>query len=246
MHSVAKDKLKRLFTTIPPGEPLSSRRLAALGISADLAVAYERSGWLVRLARGVYCRAGDTPELGRSLLALRESLAGLHVGGRTALEWHGLLSPPAEARPLTLYGWNIGQLPPWFTARFPATYQRKRLVREPPDWPLHVAALPGRLTVAAVSSPERGLLEFLSEVGVGVAFDEARRAAALAGGLRGEVLQELLRQCTSVKTVRLCVTAGQEFAHPWFASLVRASLPGGSARPWVRRSAEGLLVLPPL
>ncbi len=244
---MAKDKLKRLFTTVPAGEPLSSRRLAALGISADLAVAYERSGWLQRLARGVYCRAGDTPELGGCLLVLRESLAGLHVGGRTALEWHGLVAAPAKPGPLTLYGWNIGQLPAWFTSRFPASYRRKRLLREPADWPLQVAALPGRLAVAAVSSPERALLELFSEVGVGVPLDEARRVAAVAGALRGTVLQELLQQCRSVKTVRLCVTAGQEFAHPWYADLVRATLPRGSASPWVGRSADGgLLVLPPI
>ena len=146
-----------------------------------------------------------------------------------------------------LYGWNIGQLPAWFTSRFPASYRRKRLLREPADWPLQVAALPGRLAVAAVSSPERALLELFSEVGVGVPLDEARRVAAVAGALRGTVLQELLQQCRSVKTVRLCVTAGQEFAHPWYADLVRATLPRGSASPWVGRSADGgLLVLPPI
>lgn len=261
---MARDKLKRLFTTIPAGEPFSSRRLATLGISADLAVSYVRSGWLLRLARGVFCRAGDEPDLGRSLVFLRENLAGLHVGGRTALQWHGLLpagtgrasgaarvagaaetAEPA-AQPLTLYGWGNGELPPWFTTRFPATYQRKRLIREEPAWPLQIGAVPGRMALAAVSSPERALLELLSEVGVGVALDEARRAAALAGSLQGEALQVLLQRCTSVKTVRLCVTAGQEFAHPWYATLVLASLPRGSARPWVRRSADGLLVLPPI
>lgn len=246
MRAVAKGKLKTLFMDVPAGEPLTARRLAALGISADLAVAYVRSGWLVRLARGVYHRVGDTPELGLSLLVLRDALPGLHIGGRTALQWHALMPPPAEPTPLTLYGWDNGALPSWFTERFPASYQRKRLIREEPGWPFEVTALPPRITVPAVSSPERALLEFLSEVGVGTRFDEARHAVALAGHLRGEVLQGLLERCTSVKTVRLCVTAGQEFGHPWYAAIVRASLPGGSARPWVAKSAEGLLVLPPL
>lgn len=246
MRAVAKDKLKRLFTDVPAGEPLTTRRLAALGISADLAVSYVRSGWLVRLARGVYSRVGDAPELGLSLLVLRDSLPGLHVGGRTALQWHGLMPvAPAPAR-LTLYGWDHEPLPEWFTSRFPATYQRKRLIREEPAWPMQVLACPPQLTVPVVSSPERALLEFLSDVGVEVSFEEARRAAALAGALRGEALQALLERCTSVKTVRLCVTAGQEFAHPWYATLVRATLPQGSARPWVSRTAEGLLVLPPI
>jgi hypothetical protein len=253
---MARDKLKRLFTAIPSGEPFSSQRLALLGISADLAVSYVRNGWLVRLARGVFCRTGDEPDLGRSIVFLRESLAGLHVGGRTALHWHGLLpaDPGTEAPgsaagtsfPLTLYGWDDGQLPAWFTTRFPATYRRKRLIREERAWPLQVGPVAGRMGLAAVSSPERALLELLSEVGISVPLAEARRAAALAGGLQGEALQALLQRCTSVKTVRLCITAGQEFAHPWYAALVLATLPRGSARPWVWRSAEGLLVLPPV
>lgn len=246
MRAVAKGRLKQLFTDVPAGEPLTSRRLAALGISADLAVAYVRSGWLIRLARGVYSRVGDTPELGLSLLVLREALPGLHVGGRTALQWHGMLPAEPTPAPLTLYGWDNAPLPEWFTSRFPATYQRKRLIREEPAWPLALTALPPRLSVPAVSSPERALLEFLSDVGGEARLDEARRAVALAGALRGDVLQTLLERCTSVKTVRLCVTAGQEFAHPWYATLVRHTLPQGSPRPWVSRFPEGLLVLPPI
>ena len=179
---------------------------------------------------------------------LRESLSGIHVGGRTALEWHGLIPVEAAARPLTLYGWNIGQLPTWFTEAFPGELPAQNgCCASRRTGRCRVAALPGRLAVAAVSSPERALLELFSEVGVGVPLDEARRVAALSGALRGAVLQELLQQCRSVKTVRLCVTAGQEFAHPWYADLVRASLPRGSSSPWVGRSADGgLLVLPPI
>jgi len=44
--------------------------LAALGISADLAVHYARAGWLKRLARGVYGRPNDTLELPACLLLL--------------------------------------------------------------------------------------------------------------------------------------------------------------------------------
>lgn len=243
---MATDKLTRLYTTIPAGEPISSRRLATLGISADLAVAYVRRGRLERLARGVFCRPGDALQLGPSLMHLRESLPGLHVGGRAALERHGLLPRAAGADPLTLYGWDNGHLPAWFTSRFPATYHRKRLIREEPAWPQQLVATPECGVAAVVSAPERALLEFLSDVGAGVSLQDARRAAALAGALHAPTLQALLERCTSVKTVRLCVTAGQEFAHPWYAALVKATLPRGSARPWVGHSAEGLLILPPI
>jgi len=58
-------------------------------------------------------------------------------------------------------------------------------------------------------------------------------------------LRELLKRCTSVKTVRLCLQLGRESSLPWAQKLNSAELPTGSARPWVARSADGLLVLKP-
>ena len=54
-----------------------------------------------------------------------------------------------------------------------------------------------------------------------------------------------LQRCTSVKTVRLCLQLGREGALPWAAKLDPATLPTGSDRPWVSKSADGLLVLKP-
>ena len=66
MATISRDKLKRLYTHFAPGRPLTSEDLAALEISADLAVHYVRAGWLQRLARGVYCRPNDPPALHRA------------------------------------------------------------------------------------------------------------------------------------------------------------------------------------
>jgi hypothetical protein len=63
--------------------------------------------------------------------------------------------------------------------------------------------------------------------------------------LRADVLRELLQRCTSVKTVRLCLTLGRDGSLPWSARLDPATLPTGSGRAWVSRSADGLLVLKP-
>ncbi|MGH7489725.1 MAG: type IV toxin-antitoxin system AbiEi family antitoxin domain-containing protein, partial [bacterium] len=61
--------------------------------------------------------------------------------------------------------------------------------------------------------------------------------------VRADVLRGLLKRCTSVKTVRLCLQLGKEGSLPWAAKLDPTKLPTGSNRPWVSRSAEGLLVL---
>lgn len=245
MATIRRDKLNRLYTRLAPGTPLASDDLAALGISADLAVHYVRAGWLERLARGVYCRPNDPPALHPSLALLQRAFEGLHVGGNSALDWHGIRHYVSPRPVLHLYGWKAGRLPDWFTQRFPAEYHRKRLFEERPDALLHVGPFENREGAPLVSSPERAVLEVLSEVGVRQPLPEARELVESSYSLRADVLRELLERCTSVKTVRLCLLLGRELSLPWAGKLDPSRLPKGSDRPWVSRSSDGLLVLKP-
>ena len=245
MATTKTSKLKTLYTCLAPGTPLTSEDLAALGISADLAVHYVRAGWLTRLARGVYCRPNDALALHPSLVLLERRLDGLHVGGKSALDWHGLRQYISQKPVLHLYGWAAVRLPDWFTERFPAEYHRKRLFDEQPNALLHVEPFEKRSGAPQVSAPERALLELLSEVGVRQPLQEARELIESTYTLRADVLRKLLQHCTSVKTVRLCLQLGREGSLPWVAKLDPATLPTGSGRAWVSRSADGLLVLKP-
>lgn len=243
MATTGTSNLNSLYTRWRPGTPLTSEDLAALGISADLAVHYVRAGWLTRLTRGVFCRPSDPLALHPSLLLLQRRFAGLHVGGKSALDWYGVRQYVAQQPVLQLYGWAAGHLPEWFTQRFPAEYHRKRLFDEPPNALLHVGPFEQRSGAPQVSAPERALLELLSDVGVRQPLQEARELVESSYSLRADVLRELLQRCTSVKTVRLCLQLGNAASLPWAARLDAATLPTGSNRPWVSRSADGLLVL---
>ena len=158
MTTTNQGKLNTLYSQVPAGTPLTSQDLAALGISADLAVHYVKAGWLTRLARGVFCRPNEPPALHPSLLLLQRRLTGLHVGGKSALDWYGVRHYLSQLPTLTLYGWTAGRLPEWFTARFPAEYHRNRLFDERPDTMLHVAAFEQRSGAPQVSAPERAML----------------------------------------------------------------------------------------
>ena len=204
---------------------------------------YVRPGWLSRLAIGVYCKPNDALALNPSLVLLERTLQGLHVGGKSALDWYGVRYYRTQQPLLHLSGWNDAYLHSWFTERFPAEYHRKRLFDEQPAALLHVAPFEKRTGAPQVSAPERALLEVLSEVGIRQPLQEARELAESTYNLRADVLRELLLQCTSVKTVRLCLQFGQELSLPWMAKLEPAQLPTGSDRPWVSRSTDGLLVL---
>lgn len=241
MATLERNKLNALFTKVSPGTPLTSAHLADLGISSNLAGQYAKAGWLTRLGHGVYARANDVLDVHRALAVLQKAIEGLHVGGKTALDWHGVRHYVSQRPTLHLYGWETASLPGWFTERFPADYRRKRLFREQPLAMLHV--LRHESGESLVSSPERALLEMLSEVGLRQPLQEAREIAEGTRHLRSRVLKQLLEQCTSIKTIRLCLQLGHELALPWEKKLDANTLRTGSKAPWVARSREGLLVL---
>ncbi|MDR3087482.1 MAG: type IV toxin-antitoxin system AbiEi family antitoxin [Azoarcus sp.] len=247
MTTTERTKLNSLYRQWIPGTPLTSEDLAALGISVDLAVYYVRAGWLTRLARGVYCRPNDTLSLSASLLLLQRTVAGLHVGSKSALDWYGVRHYLSHNPVLQLYGWTSARLPDWFNERFPAKYCRKRLFDEPSGDPLHAGPFENRTGAPCTSMPERALLEVLSEVGVSQSLQEARELTESTYSLRADVLHELLQHCNSIKTVRLCLQLGRELALPWATRINPAQLPTGSKqRAWVSRSGDGrLLVLKP-
>ena len=225
----------RSGNTADLGRPCRARHLGGFGGAL----------WLTRLSRGVFCRPNETLHIHPSLLLLERRLEGLHVGGKSALDWYGLRQYVSQQPRLHLYGWAAGRLPEWFTERFPAEYHRKRLFEELPTAMLHVGSFEQRSGAPQVAAPERALLEMLSDVGVRQPLQEARELVENAYSLRSDVLRDLLQHCTSVKTVRLCLQLGREGAMPWVAKLDPATLPTGSDRPWVSQSADGLLVLKP-
>lgn len=216
-----------------------------MGVSADLAVHYVRAGWLTRLARGVFARP-DTPlELHPSLRLLERRVEGLHVGGKSALDWHGVRHNVAQKPKLQLYGWESRQLPTWFTGRFPSGYHRLRLFDEEPGALMRVSRFQRRPDGPLLSDPERAVLELLSDVGVRQPLQEARDLLEGTPSLRATVLQELLQRCKQVKAVRLCLALGRELDLPWARKLDPKRLPTGGDKRWVGRSREGLLVLKP-
>jgi hypothetical protein len=238
-------KLKRLYAQSSPGVPLTSKDLSNLGISADLAVHYVRAGWLNRLARGVFSRLGDSLSLYSALHLLEGRIKGLHVGGKSALDWYKVRHYVEQNSMLHLYGSVSARLPDWFSSRFPSEYHQKKLFTESPSALLYVAPFENAANAPRTSAPERALLELLSEVGIRQPLQEARELMESTYTFRADVLRRLLSSCLSVKTVRLCLQLGRELSLPWMAKLDPEKLPTGSARAWVGRSTDGLLVLRP-
>lgn len=245
MATTNQTKVDRLYTQLSAGAPITSAQLGEMGISADLTVHYVRAGWLQRLARGVYCKPDEPLHLHASLLVLQRQVAGLHVGGKTALEWYGVRQYVSQQAVLHLYGWVTANLPDWFTRAFPSEYHRKRLFDEKPERMLGLGPFENRESAPLVSTQERAVLELLDEVGVRQPLQEAKEITEGTYTLRAAVMMDLLKKCKRVKTVRLCLMLGRELSLPWFDKLDTAALPRGSKSPWISKSRTGLLVLKP-
>src|SRR3569832_1942457 len=85
---------------------------------------------------------------------MQRSIEGLHVGGKSALDWYGVRQYLSQQSVLHLYGWTTARLPSWFTERFPAEYHRKRQFEKPTNKPLHAGPFEKRDGAPRVSTPK--------------------------------------------------------------------------------------------
>jgi len=238
--------IKRLQTSATRGRPLDTRDLAAFGVSSDLAYFYAKSGWLERLARGVYMLVGDTLSRESCLRFLAERIHGFHVGGKTALAWHGLRHNLPARETLTLWAPKNARLPEWFSKRFPSRFTVRALFSAKLPDGFGLQPLPESPDGPPVSVPERALLEMLSEVGVYQEIEEARLIMETARSLRTDILGTLLRACEQQKALRLCVTWAEELSLPWAAEARKAAGRRIGASRWVARVRGGrTLILNP-
>ncbi len=238
--------IKNLQSSFRRGEPFDYPQLRKLGISSALAHHYLKSGWLVRLGRGVFAFPNDVLRQEACLKFLSEHIAGFHVGGKTALAWRGIRHNVPAREVLYLCGdENVG-LPTWFRKRFPSRYTVRNPFSIKLDKDFGLQPLPEEPDGVPVSVPERAMLEMLNEVGVREGIEEARNIMESARSLRPDVLATLLKNCRRVKVVRLCVNWAQEMNLPWAAAARQAAIGQSGHGRWTGRLKDGtILVLKP-
>ena len=183
--------------------------------------------------------AGDELKHSETLVFLEPRVPGLHVAAKTALAWHGYRHNVAVTETTILWGDHRTELPEWLEDRFPVRYSSSRLFDENLPADTGIAPMPEFLNGPRVSSPERALLEMLSEVGVYQEVAEARSIMEGLRQLRSHQLSLLLSHCRMVKAVRLCVVWARELNLSW-AAQAREAASGrmGSGR-WITRLKNG-------
>ncbi len=227
------------MSELPRGTPLSTAWLAERGLQAQQVARLAGSGWLHRLGRGVYLLPGDELNRDASIAALVKDYPGLHVAGKTALAWRGVRHNLAFRETLLLWGDQAAQLPSWFTQAFPCSYQATHLFDSAMDPSLGMAALPGGRPDVPVSTPERAILELLSDVGKTQGLEEARHLVESARALRMPVLEELMLHLKRIKVARLAHLLAQESGLPWEPLARACSERLGGGKRWVSQTSTG-------
>ncbi|MEM5387777.1 type IV toxin-antitoxin system AbiEi family antitoxin domain-containing protein [Paraburkholderia phymatum] len=240
---MASKTLQRLMDVAPRGQPLDPEMLRDCGISAQQTTYLVNAGWLQRLSKGAYLLTGDTPTRDGILAYLSRRIPGLHVGGRTALDWQGVRHNVSFRERVVLWADRPYVMPDWVGEHMPYTLQTTRLFDANLPAGTGLSPLPNRDPSLVVAEPERALLELASDVGKrrakGQSLEEAMSIAASLRNLRPKVLDTLLSHCTRVKVVKLVRDLGEASGFAWGKDLQRHVDRLGAGRRWTSSRKDG-------
>jgi hypothetical protein len=171
-----------------------------------LAYKYCKSGYLDKVAAGVFIRANDVPNPYGVTRYLQEELKlKLHVSGRTALELQGhahyLAMGPKNKIDLMSYESRI--FPKWpkeYWGHFEMSFKKSSLLKTEKFLTKIEGA--GGFNVL-VSSRELAILELIEGLDLSNSLETVENYAESLNTLRPDFLQELLEECQSVKVKRV-------------------------------------------
>ena len=120
---MASKTLQRLMEEAPRGQPLDTEMLGDMGVSPALATCMVKSGWLQRLSKGAYLLKGDSPSRDGIIAYLSRRAPGLHVGGKTALDWQGVRHNIAFRAKVVLWAKKPYEIPLWVEEHMRYSFQ---------------------------------------------------------------------------------------------------------------------------
>lgn len=199
---------------------LSTSWLEKQKVSRTEQVQYVHSGWLVRIAPGIYRFSGAKPTLYGALASMDEQ-TGLvyHIAASSALELQGythyLSLGPQQAHIMTPAD---KRLPKWM-----ASHKWDRVLHESStkifDGRTGVTKMEQDDLTLRVSSPELAIMECLHLVPETYNLMDVYYLMESLTTLRASLVSQLLEQCSSVKVKRLFLYMAEKANHAWFKRL---------------------------
>jgi hypothetical protein len=237
------DKLNQLYRSVPEGVVIPSTWLTAQGYSPQLVKKYVQSGWLKPLGSRIYARPGQPVHWEGVVLGLQKlAEIALHLGGVSALSQQGFAHYLSLGGESHIQLWGQGVAPSWLgrldlAARF--SVHRRRLFSSDPESGWVELSTKVRDWTLRASSPERAMLEVLSEV------DETESSFTFAAELfeslttaRPAPVSSLMDACTHLEAKRLFVFLGSYYQHSWLKKIDVDALDLGKGKRMVTRGGR--------
>lgn len=223
MTSGKRKILNHLLRVWPYGSVAVTSWLKSQGAYQQLVHEYEKSGWVRRIGRGAYARAGDSVEWSGGLYAIQSQLGlPVHVADKSALQLQGyahfLAFGPGNT--LSLFGLPGTRLPAWFYQMdwgVPFRYISSKLFSEEAGIAM-TQKTTGSFSIK-ISAPERAIMEVLYLVPKYESFEESGLLMESLTTLRPKLVQSLLEQCSSIKVKRLFLYLAEKNNHAWLDKL---------------------------
>jgi len=208
---------------------MSTAWLASQGISRTEQGNYVKSGWLERMATGIYHFKNDTPTLFGTLASYGTMMGGQYrIGAHTALELHGFTHYLMLGKPATFVFTPINhRLPKWMTG-----HEWEQTLREFStkvfDGSVGTTQVESNGLVLNASSPELAIMECLLLSPEYYSLMDVYYLMEMLTSLRSAMVTKLLEQCSSVKVKRLFLYMAEKAKHSWFNRLDLSQVTLGS------------------
>jgi hypothetical protein len=228
-------KINQMVKQMPKSVLLTSQWLKEHGITNKLAWWYVHSGWLEKIIPKVYKKTGGYVAWYDVVSALQQQLKlPVHIGGKTALQLLGKSHyvPMQTIHQIDLYQTQQVKLPTWINKIPEDSGQFNIFAHQLFDkdfekgiitWQFHELEL-------QLSSPERALLELLSNIPKQYTYEEAYLLMESLSRLRPEIAQTLLEKCYSIKSKRLFLHLAEKCHHEWMKELKVKKIVLGSGK----------------
>ena len=211
-------KIQNLLMIRRKGVPLFTSYLKKEGYSKELLHLYVKSGWIKRLAKGVYIEVNSEMTLDGLVFALQKQLSlKIFPAGKTALNLLGVRQYvlQTESGYIAFCYNSPNKIPKYAKTNQNLRIHYSRLFE---DEDLGLTRLTGELPLS-LSTRERAILETIFVVKSKEDFKEAQDIMELLPDLRGKLVQELLMACRHIRTKRLFLFLAKDTGHRWYSSL---------------------------
>jgi hypothetical protein len=192
------------------------------GVDRKLAHKYCKSGYIERLASGVYVKAHEVPDAYAVIKFLQEEVKlRVHVSGKTALEMHGhshYLNMGKKAK-IFLTSYESRNVPKWlmkFWEHFEVSFRKSSLLKSE-KFITKIASTDSIKVLAA--SRELAILELIESLDLSNSLETVEKYAESLHTLRVDLLQEVLEECRSVKVKRVFLYLSEKLNLPFFKKL---------------------------